>query len=321
MVTGAAILVILAGGCLFDGQDDQGKINWTQRRLESLPQVSKILPEDDLFPPVIHDDGWEEPVPIGSPINTAGAEDSPFILPGGEAFYFFFTPDVGIPPAKQISDGVTGIWVCERKDGRWSAPEKVVLSNDISLDGCAFVLDDRMWFASVRAGNVREIDYYVADLVEGRWRNWRRAGEDINGRQIGELHISSDLTALYFGSGMPGGHGGRDLWICEGTDGGWSDPVNLGPTVNSEGDEDQPFLTRDGRELWFTGTSRLGYPGPAVFRSLREEGGGWGEPQEVISRFAGEPCLDADGNIYFVHHFYSSESEMLEADIYVAWRR
>jgi hypothetical protein len=260
-------------------------------------------------------------VPIGGPINTVGGEDSPFILPDGETLYFFFTPDVGIPAELQILDGVTGIWYCSREGNDWGRAERVVLCDDVSLDGCAFILNETMWFCSVRSGNVREIDFYLADLVEGRWQNPRRAGEEINGREIGELHISRDGTELYFGSGMAGGFGGRDLWTSHLVDDGWSDAVNLGPAINTEGNEDQPFLTQDGRELWFTGTSRLGHPGPAVFRSIRQANGSWGHAVEVISSFAGEPCLDARGNIYFVHHFYSSEGEMIEADIYLARHR
>lgn len=100
----------------------------------------------------------------------------------------------------------------------------------------------------------------------------------------------------------------------------WSVPENLGPTVNSAGNEDQPYLSPDGRELWFTGTSRLGYPGPAVFRSVRAADG-WSAPVEIVSQFAGEPTLDAQGNLYFVHHFFDTDGNMIEADIYVAYRK
>jgi hypothetical protein len=49
--------------------------------------------------------------------------------------------------------------------------------------------------------------------------------------------------------------------------------------------------------------------------------GSWGEPEEMISNFAGEPTLDDEGNLYFVHHFFSQDGKMLEADIYVAYRK
>lgn len=40
----------------------------------------------------------------------------------------------------------------------------------------------------------------------------------------------------------------------------------------------------------------------------------------IVSQFAGEPTLDKDGNIYFVYHYYR-DSEMIEADIYVAYKK
>ena len=40
----------------------------------------------------------------------------------------------------------------------------------------------------------------------------------------------------------------------------------------------------------------------------------------IISQFAGEPTLDNEGNVYFVHHFYKNEV-MIEADIYVAYKK
>jgi len=68
--------------------------------------------------------------------------------------------------------------------------------------------------------------------------------------------------------------------------------------------------------LWFNRT----YEGsPAIYRSAKVDGE-WQEPELIISQFAGEPTLDKDGNIYFVHHFYI-DGEMVEADIYVAYKK
>jgi hypothetical protein len=105
------------------------------------------------------------------------------------------------------------------------------------------------------------------------------------------------------------------MWFCSVRRG------NLGAKVNITADEGWPFLSSDGSELWFCGHSRLGYAGPSVFRSLRAVDGSWGEPEEIISNFAGEPTLDDAGNIYYTHHFFSQNGVMLEADIYVAYRK
>ena len=49
-------------------------------RLSGIPDGAvKMLPENDLFPPVLHSDKWDHPVPMPGPINSAGGEDSVFI--------------------------------------------------------------------------------------------------------------------------------------------------------------------------------------------------------------------------------------------------
>ena len=81
-------------------------------REEKIPETAvKMSPETDPHPPVLHLDAWEDPVPLAGPVNTAGAEDSPFIPAGRDELYFFFTPDVRIPPEQQVLDDVTGIYM------------------------------------------------------------------------------------------------------------------------------------------------------------------------------------------------------------------
>jgi len=48
-----------------------------------------------------------------------------------------------------------------------------------------------------------------------------------------------------------------------------------------------------------------------------DSGGSWGEAEEIISNYAAEPCVDYQGNIYFVHHFMTPGEHRIEADIYV----
>jgi len=94
------------------------------------PDAMKGTPTTDPFPPILACDEWEPPAPMPGPVNSAGAEDSPFITPEGDEFYFFYTPDVRVPVEKQLLDSVTGIWACRREGGSWTEPERVALSND-----------------------------------------------------------------------------------------------------------------------------------------------------------------------------------------------
>jgi hypothetical protein len=292
-------------------------------RYEAIPSnATKITPQSDLFPPILQSNEWEAPIPVPGPVNTAGAEDSPFITPDDRWLFFFFTPDLNLPAEKQIADGVTGIYWSQRAGNNWTDPQRIILGSYESLDGCEFVQGNVMWFCSVRAGNYRAVDVYTAQYVNGIWTNVTNAGRQLNsGYAIGEFCLSPDGNTLYFSSNGTGGFGGRDIWYTTKSKGGWTAPINLGPVVNGNHDEDQPFITLNGQELWFTGTSRLGYPGPAVFRSIKLPDGSWAQPQEIISRFAGEPTLDDQGNIYFVHHYLTKDMKLIEVDIYVAYHK
>ncbi len=294
-------------------------------RLSTIPASAvKMTPDEDAWPPVAIA-GWSQPEPLGAPVNTAGGEDSPFVLPDGQTLYFFFTPDVTIPAEKQLFDGVTGIWVTTQSSGNWSDPRRVLLASpgEVHLDGCEFVLGDLMYFCTAREG-FTGIQWFRADLREGQWLDWRYAGDELkqNEYEVGELHLSADGQMLFFHSSRTGGYGGVDVWVSQKISDGWGEPLNLGPQVNTSGDEGWPFVSADGQELWFNGTSRRGRPGPAVFRCLRQPDGSWAACEEIVSQFAGEPTLTADGlTLYFVHHYFTADlSRMIEADIYVSYR-
>lgn len=277
----------------------------------------KISPGTDLLPPVLNSEKYMSPIPLPRTINTAGAEDSAFIMPDGKTLYFFFTPDPKVPPEKQLLDKVTGIYVTRKEGGTWIKPERLILQDTgkLALDGCEFVQGTTMWFCSAREGYTG-VNMFTADFRDGKWGNWQYAGDTLNKEyNLGEMHITADGKELYYHSPRPGGKGGLDIWVSRNMNGNWQRPQNVG-ILNSPDNEGWPFVTQDGAQIWFTRT----YKGsPAIFMSEKSNGT-WGEPQLVISQFAGEPSLDMAGNIYFTHHFYK-DNVMLEADIYVANRK
>jgi hypothetical protein len=308
------IIIFLFFGCFSPGSYEQTVI---YGRLDKIPPgAEKITPRTDTSQPVLINESWASPVPLSDTINSAGLEDSPFILPEGDELYFFYTPDAKIPPEKQLTDGVTGIYYSEKHNDEWSEPVRISLQEKgkLSLDGCQFINGNIMWFCSAREGNFRDIDIYKAELKNGNWSNWENAGKLLNVEyEIGELHLTSDGKELYFHSDRSGGRGGLDIWVTENTDGNWQEPRNL-KDINSEESEGWPFISQDKQELWFTRT----YKGtPAIFRSIKLNDGTWSEPELILYQFAGEPSLDKYGNIYFVHHYYHDKI-MLESDIYIA---
>ncbi len=309
-----------------DGESLQDSVRVTvdnPTRADSIPaDTVKLTPENDPAPPQLmpeFKDYWHDPVPLEGPINTAGAEDSPFITPDGGTFYFWFKGDVTMDVHDEVYDPASGIYWAQKVDGQWQEPEKVNLQyyDQLSLDGAHTVRGNTMWFASVREGNYRDIDIWTATLADGRWSNWTNAGKKLNLEyEIGELHVSADGSELYFDSSRAGGKGGKDIWVTRKVGGEWQDPESI-TIVNTELMEGWPYVSEDGRELWFTRAT----PGPEIYRSFKVNGQ-WQEPQKVIAPMAGEPTLDNEGNIYFAHHWWNSaENRANEADFYVCYRR
>ena len=271
----------------------------------------KMSPETDAQPPQVYSSDFESPIPLPGAVNTAGAEDSPFITLDGNTFYFFFTPDVNIPTEKQILDGVTGIYVSKKINSEWSKPERVILQDPgkPALDGCEFVSGDIMWFCSVREGYTG-VHWFTAEHKDGMWQNWELA--DFNpAYKVGELYFTRDGSELYFHSDRPGGKGQLDIWASKRVDGIWQEPINVS-AVNTTDSEGWPALSPDENELWF-------YRNYSIWRSKKVDGE-WHEAELIVSPLAGEPSIDDAGNLYFVHHFFTND-KMIEADIYVAHKK
>ncbi len=89
----------------------------------------------------------------------------------------------------------------------------------------------------------------VGSVTPFTWNN--------NEYSVGHACLAADGKTLYFVSDMPGGQGGKDLYSCKKQGTGWSQPRNLGPGINTLGDEMFPFVYGDGT-LFF---SSNGHPG------------------------------------------------------------
>ena len=95
--------------------------------------------------------------------------------------------------------------------------------------------------------------------------------------------ISCDGQTIYFASNREGGSGGTDIWMSRLLpDGSWDSPVNLGPTVNTPADEEAPFITNDGRTLFFSSNGHDGLGEQDIFLSrLDPSTGQWSRPMNL----------------------------------------
>ncbi len=134
--------------------------------------------------------------------------------------------------------------------------------------------------------------------------------------------ISKDESVLIFSSNRPGGYGGLDLYrATKDSKGHWSNVRNLGPKINSDMDEDGPFIAYDGVTLYFSSKGRKGMGGFDVFKTIFDPvTNEWSDPINL-----GYPINTPDDDIYFVstndakRAYYSSvrEDGMGYTDIYM----
>lgn len=193
----------------------------------------------------------------------------------------------------------------------WSGSGLFARSRE-SCPGCEFVIGDTMWFCSAREGYTG-LHWFTVDFANGNWHNWQLADFESD-YQVGELHISTDGSELYFHSSRPGGIGDVDLWVSNLVNGEWGEPENI-TVVNSPHTDGWPFLSQDGIELWFIRVVGA----PELYLSMKVNGE-WTGPVKMFSVFSGEASLDIDGNVYFTHHYFKDD-QMLEADIYIARKK
>lgn len=83
---------------------------------------------------------------------------------------------------------------------------------------------------------------------------------------VGDPSANADFTVLYFVSNMPGGYGATDIYKSEFKDNKWSEPVNLGPEINTLGNERMPYIHKDGT-LFFASDGRDGLGGLDIYEA------------------------------------------------------
>ena len=116
-----------------------------------------------------------------------------------------------------------------------------------------------------------DLGIFVAEMDEdGVLRNERPFPFNSIGYANAFPAFASDGSALYFASNMPGGFGGFDLYVSYNDQGNWSEPINLGASINTQGNEITPFINQT--TLYFASDYLMGLGGLDIFKSVEEDG-------------------------------------------------
>ena len=174
-------------------------------------------------------------------------------------------------------------------------------TSSMGVDGfsAAIPLSDTLNFAAKKGSMSLSADlqtlYYAADYAEqgyGRydiykvqrspwgWSKPKNLGQKINSDYWDSApSIAPDGNSIYFASNRPEGLGGIDIYVSYKNEKGyWEEAINLGPTINTIGDDQTPFIHADNQSLYFSSNGRLGFGGSDIYVARKKIDGSWTTP-------------------------------------------
>lgn len=212
------------------------------------------------------------------------------------------------------------------EDGEWlksrPAPGRINTPENEGTTSVFLGAENQMLFYTVcNQGGFGSCDLFFSMLEpNGTWGKRQNMGPVVNSAAWdAQPSVSGDGNTLVFASARPGGFGGKDLWVSFRRNGQWGTPVNLGPTVNTEYDEEAPFLHYDGRTLYFSSNGHTGYGGHDLFLTRLGDDNKWGKPENLgkgINTTSDDVGFYVDAFGYNAYFASSRDGGMGGLDIY-----
>ena len=171
-------------------------------------------------------------------------------------------------------------------NGKWSTPTNFPgPANSEYSDGSA-VFDatgKTLYFTNcpVVKNKNTQCKIMMTTSTDGKWSDAVSLPFNSDDYTTGHPALSPDGKTLYFASDMPGGSGGKDLWMSNWDGQAWGAAVNLGPGINTDGDEMFPYVTKGGK-LYYSSNGKPGMGGLDIF-STAYDAGAWSEPVNLRS--------------------------------------
>jgi len=183
-------------------------------------------------------------------------------------------------------------WFSDREANLWS--QALNLGGAINTDsdeGSPYITPDGQSVFFVQCWSedgLGDGDIYTASFnYKGTWQSVQNLGERVNTKYWdSHPYLSPDGTELYFASNRPGGRGGTDIWVSKRMRSGqWGAAKNLGPEINTSGDEKSPLIAPNGTDLFFASNGHPGLGGSDIFLSKNLGRKGWSAPVNIGKPF------------------------------------
>lgn len=208
-------------------------------------------------------------------INTKNSEFSPFLL-NDKLIYVAEREDFNfVDYTLNDYDGepYLNMYVSNIKDSKFSKSHKFSKLTDSEFhDGpaCINKENNTLYFTRVANDEKKPVNHariYIASGHDRVWNDIKEFEYNSDEYSVAQPCISDDNSTLFFSSNMPGGFGGKDIWMCNREGETWGKPVNLGPDINTTGDEMYPSFRKDG-VLFFSSTGLPGFGGLDIYSAI-----------------------------------------------------
>lgn len=253
---------------------------------------------------------------LGSTINTEFAEYAP-LIPVQEDF-IIFTSRRSNPVHTQkdpLGEYFEDIYISTKFGDSWQYPEMLDTTINTPLhDACTGLSADGERLLIYRTSkDLTSGDIYESKLDLNKFGPPELLNSTLNSEKYVEKSAcySPDNNTIFFSSNRPGGYGGMDLYMMKKLPNGkWGTPFNLGPKINTEYNEDAPFVHPSGAVLFFSSEGHTNMGGYDIFKSNFDESGNFSDPVNM-----GYPINTRDDDVFFVLNteatrgYFSSERD------------
>jgi hypothetical protein len=186
----------------------------------------------------------------------------------------FFISDMPLDGLGEKKD--YDIWYIERMGSKWSRPINAgkTINSDKNEYYISFTSNGTMYFSSnakTTEDNKRNFDIYASENRKGIFQEPIRLGDSVNTQGYeADVFIAYDESYLIFCGGRPDGYGKGDLYISfKKEDGAWTAARNMGKEINTEEHELCPFVSRDGKYLFYTSNKDIYWVDARIINRMR----------------------------------------------------
>jgi outer membrane protein OmpA-like peptidoglycan-associated protein len=192
------------------------------------------------------------------------------------------------------------LFVSKKVDGRWQPAVELKSINTVYNEGSACISNDgkKLYFSRCNTPKGSgDCDLYEATLKkDSTWGNIKNLGSKINSSGWdSQPSISHRGDTLYFASTRLGGFGQSDIYYTvKDKKGGWQKPKNLGPIINTRGDDVSPFFHHRYNVLYFSSNAHpLNFGQFDIYKSTLTKRKIWSEPKNI------GPLVNGSGSEYY----------------------